>query len=617
MKKDMLKEFIFALIFFLIIVPFKVKALSYVNLTPGAAFDYFSDLQEPYHTGSNMPEPYYRIKSNNDTYYAQFLQKNDTYISEKSGFTYGNVSLCDGEPVLLVNYFYINSNTDFYKNAHVYLSQDNKLSLCSTTFDESNGLLEYKCNTNYLKNSTFEIYMTNLDYSLFASYNVENQIYTYKSFQVTCNPSTSSVIDNQNQNKNDIINNQNQNKEDIMNSISGATGSVIGNQNQNTQDIINNQNQNNQQIIENNNQNFDDLNQNIKDQFNECHMEGGKNLFHGSKTITQNGFTTVIDGSHIKFSGTRADSSRDTWLFGANTLFLELDEGTYTVSFKSDTDLSNFNLYLYDKKNGSLNNFLTVFLPSSKTFTLSEKTTVYFSFVLSFRNSVSSFNNVDVGVQIEKGSSATSFEEYGEEHEVCSNKMDTTNNKLDEAEETRKGIWGTIKELLSTIINLPGKLVGLLIDALKSLFVPTNDQLQEIINDSKDLTENFGFIGESMAFFINIFTSLLGMVNAEGCVLLPEFTIGQTSLFEAHTFWESQNVCLADNVVLSSNIETIRTITSIVLVCLFISFAASRFFDMLSKNESGTTYDVGTDGDVTSAVKVTHLNGNTIRERQF
>ncbi len=120
-----------------------------------------------------------------------------------------------------------------------------------------------------------------------------------------------------------------------------------------------------------------------------------------------------------------------------------------------------------------------------------------------------------------------------------------------------------------------------------------------------------------MAFFINIFTSLLGMVNAEGCVLLPEFTIGQTSLFEAHTFWESQNVCLADNVVLSSNIETIRTITSIVLVCLFISFAASRFFDMLSKNESGTTYDVGTDGDVTSAVKVTHLNGNTIRERQF
>ena len=358
MKKEMLKEFICAFIFFLIICPFKVKALSYVNLTPGAAFDYFSDLQEPYHTGSNMPEPYYRINTYQETYYAQFLQKSDTYISEKSGFTYGNISLCDGEPVLLVNSFFIGTeNKDFYKNARVYLSQDNKLSLCSTTYDVSTGNLQYKCNANYLKNSTFEIFMENLDYSLFANYNVENRIYTYKNFQVTCNPSNSSVIDNQNQNKNDIINNNNQNKEDIMNSITGATGTIIGNQNQNNQAIIDNQNKNNQAVIDNNNQNFDDLNQNIKDQFNDCHMEGGKNLFHGNATVSQNGFNTVVDGSHIKFSGTRADSSRDTWLFGANTLSLELDEGTYTVSFKSDTDLSNFNLYLYNKKNGSLNNF--------------------------------------------------------------------------------------------------------------------------------------------------------------------------------------------------------------------------------------------------------------------
>lgn len=437
-KESLLKVFFFHCILAMIIVPFKVKALSYVNLTPGAAFDYFSDLQEPYHTGSNMPEPYYRIKSNNDTYYAQFLQKNDTYISEKSGFTYGNVSLCDGEPVLLVNYFYINSNTDFYKNAHVYLSQDNKLSLCSTTFDESNGLLEYKCNTNYLKNSTFEIYMTNLDYSLFASYNVENQIYTYKSFQVTCNPSTSSVIDNQNQNKNDIINNQNQNKEDIMNSISGATGSVIGNQNQNTQDIINNQNQNNQQIIENNNQNFDDLNQNIKDQFNECHMEGGKNLFHGSKTITQNGFTTVIDGSHIKISGT-STTNNDLYIVGVSDIGVELEPGTYTVSIKSNVDssiLQNMNFYFYHRdSSGNLssfhNNNLNFSLPIGRTFTITEKKKILLTLVLK-KSSGQTFNNMDIGLQIEKGSSATSFEEYGEEHEVCSNKMDQTNEKLDE-----------------------------------------------------------------------------------------------------------------------------------------------------------------------------------------
>lgn len=161
-----------------------------------------------------------------------------------------------------------------------------------------------------------------------------------------------------------------------------------------------------------------------------------------------------------------------------------------------------------------------------------------------------------------------------------------TNEKLDEANETSKGIWGTIKEVLSNIISLPMKLVELLIDALKSLFVPTDEQLYEIINDSKELSENFGFVGESINFFINIFTSLLGMVNANGCIELPEFTIGKTSLFDSFTFWKAQNVCLNDNVILSNNINTIRTITSIVLVGLFINFASKQFFNILSKNES-------------------------------
>ena len=165
-------------------------------------------------------------------------------------------------------------------------------------------------------------------------------------------------------------------------------------------------------------------------------------------------------------------------------------------------------------------------------------------------------------------------------------KQDETNNKLEESNQTSKGILGKIGDLLSSIIELPGKLVSLLIDGLKSLFVPTDEQLYEIINDSKDLAENFGFVGESMNFFITIFTSLLGMVNANGCIELPEFAIGATSLTPSITFWHAQNVCLNDNLILSSNITTIRTITSIVLVALFVNFASRKFFSILSKNEN-------------------------------
>lgn len=176
-------------------------------------------------------------------------------------------------------------------------------------------------------------------------------------------------------------------------------------------------------------------------------------------------------------------------------------------------------------------------------------------------------------------------------------KQDKTNDTLtseDEDTTSKKcGVVCKLKGIFTGIIELPKKIVEFLVDALKKLFVPTDDQLYEIVNDSKELSENFGFVGEAVAFFLNIFTGLLGMVNANGCVEMPAFKIGATSLFDEHVFWEARNVCLADNTILSANIDTIRAITSIAFVSLFLGFAASKFFGILSKNDSGTsmTYD--------------------------
>ena len=169
-------------------------------------------------------------------------------------------------------------------------------------------------------------------------------------------------------------------------------------------------------------------------------------------------------------------------------------------------------------------------------------------------------------------------------------KQDQTNDTLtseDEDTTSKKcGVVCKLKGIFTGIIELPKKIVTLIIDALKSLFVPTDDQLYEIVNDSKELSENFGFVGEAVAFFLNIFTSLLGMVNANGCIEMPAFKIGATSLFDEHIFWEARNVCLADNLILSANITTIRSITSIVFVSLFVGFATRKFFSILSKSEN-------------------------------
>lgn len=169
-------------------------------------------------------------------------------------------------------------------------------------------------------------------------------------------------------------------------------------------------------------------------------------------------------------------------------------------------------------------------------------------------------------------------------------KQDKTNDTLtsedDDVTSKKCGVVCKLKGIFTGIIELPSKIVNGLIDALKSLFVPTDEQLYEIVNKSKDLSENFGFVGESVNFFIDIFTSLLGMVNANGCIELPAFKMGATSLFDEHTFWEARETCLADNVILSANIDTIRTITSIVFVSLFLGFASRKFFSILSKESN-------------------------------
>lgn len=178
------------------------------------------------------------------------------------------------------------------------------------------------------------------------------------------------------------------------------------------------------------------------------------------------------------------------------------------------------------------------------------------------------------------------------QNDTIINKQDDTNKKLDEAENTRKGIWGTIKDVLSNIIALPKKIVEFLVDALKDLFIPTEEQISEVIDDSKELSENFGFVGEGVSFSVQLFTSLLNISQSTGCVDFPEFSLDFTnvdSIGHKVKFWDKKSVCLADNQWFGSNsngIVVVRSITTILLIVVFLNFCYKAFFRVLSK-ESG------------------------------
>lgn len=276
------------------------------------------------------------------------------------------------------------------------------------------------------------------------------------------------------------------------------------------------------------------------------------------------------DGS-ITINGT-ATADADLALFGSwgnMTNIITLDKDFTASIFGNNTDSL---FYLVNDGTNTL-----VRTSSSQTIKVSSAKNINYIMIRVPKNTTVS--NVTVYPQIAYAENPTEFTQYNVEICVGGSFGSWFENVVN-------GIGNFFSNLTNSIGQFFRDLLTGILDGLKALFVPTDNQLYEIINDSKDLAENFGFVGESINFFINIFTSFLGMVNANGCVEFPEFSIGSTSLFDKITFWNAQYVCLADNVILSQNINTIRTITSIVLVCLFIGFASSKFFNILSKNDN-------------------------------
>lgn len=265
----------------------------------------------------------------------------------------------------------------------------------------------------------------------------------------------------------------------------------------------------------------------------------GKSFLTGTVSLIENGFTL--------------ETSKVSYYLGKSS---DLYGKTFSFSF----DLVGDGSFSF----GYLNSMWSTSIEFTTSSTLTINQSGEYDVYLYFKGTGATFSNF----MLVEGNTPVEYMPFGEE--VC----------------TETSFFGWFERFGQIIKGFFDTLLGGILDGLKSLFVPTDEQLLDIIDKSKDLSENFGFVGQSINFFLNIFTSLLGLVNANGCVQLPEMTIGATSLFDSHTFWNSQLVCLNDNKILADNIETIRTITSIALVCMFVNFASRKFFEILSKNEA-------------------------------
>ena len=160
----------------------------------------------------------------------------------------------------------------------------------------------------------------------------------------------------------------------------------------------------------------------------------------------------------------------------------------------------------------------------------------------------------------------------------------SVNDSLDDLNQTNQNIF-------ETIVNLPSIIINGLKDLITSLFIPTDEQLEDILDKSSDLSENFGFFGQSVNFFIEIITTTLSSSQSEGCIDLPALSFPFSSVVGMNlpdfSVWEEQEVCLAEHPWMGNEtiITPIRLVTTISLCILFLRFCIRKFYSLLDKED--------------------------------
>lgn len=137
-------------------------------------------------------------------------------------------------------------------------------------------------------------------------------------------------------------------------------------------------------------------------------------------------------------------------------------------------------------------------------------------------------------------------------------KLDDVKGKQDEAEKTRKGILGKIGEILTSIVNLPKKIVDLVVDGLKSLFIP--DDTEFITNFVDSIENKLGFIAEVPISVINFG---LGLVNASWTEV-TSISFPSINIF-GYYFWDSQDVDITTGINIFKPYKYITDVLCVVL----------------------------------------------------
>lgn len=308
----------------------------------------------------------------------------------------------------------------------------------------------------------------------------------------------------------------------------------------NQTNVINNSITNSENNIKNSIKDSEDnIKDGIKQGFESC--RDSYNLFNLNSNFISNGsiFTTNVSNDNllvINSTGSSKWHSVRTTLSGfkANTNY------SFSISSKSSSLNVPTVIVIFNSKNERL---CTLTDKLSCTFNSGEFTSFSFYFYPNYGVDTTEPNTATFSsIMLNEGSSSLPYEEYGQT--ICSNRIDDTNKKLDEQNKTSKGILGKLKDLLSYINPFSDnffvyKLIELLIDALKSLFIPKDGFFMDWWNDFKSyMNLKLGFLTKPIDIFISFISGYLNLSDSNIIINIPDITVPN---FEDHIIIHSQS----------------------------------------------------------------------------
>lgn len=185
-----------------------------------------------------------------------------------------------------------------------------------------------------------------------------------------------------------------------------------------------------------------------------------------------------------------------------------------------------------------------------------------------------------------------------------SNEQKKTNDKLDTAENTRKGIWDTIKSIPGTIgtffENLGTKignffkdLLDGILEGLKKLFIPEDDYFKNWFDDFKTyFEEKLGFIATPFTIIIDFVNSYLNLSSSNDIIIdVPDITVPnfeENKIISATTFNWSQT--LRSKQALNTLWQLYLSFIDVYLILNFINLCENKYNRIFGGDTSNYEY---------------------------